>query len=169
MEEIWKDVVGFEGLYKVSNLGNVRSVARLGTNGVVLKKRYFATGYEKTTLYKNCKQTTFVTHRIVAEAFIPNPNNLPQINHIDGNKLNNRVDNLEWVTCSDNVKHAYRTGLIDIGKISKPVAQYKNGVEIARYNSIQDAHRITGAATTNISRVCMGINKTTLGYGWKYI
>ena len=118
--EIWKDVKGYEGLYQVSNLGNVKSL--VGWNGKryiererILKKTvHLACGNyyrEIVRLTKDMKGKNFKVHRLVAEAFLPNPNNLPQVNHIDGNTFNNNVNNLEWCTNRENIIHAYETGL----------------------------------------------------------
>jgi len=108
--EIWKDVIGFEGLYVVSNFGNIRSV-RWFSKGAYLKGNVTRDGYSQVLLCKHGKPKMFYRHKIVAAAFIPNTNNYPQINHIDGNKLNNLVENLEWCTRSMNQKHAIRTNL----------------------------------------------------------
>ena len=104
MDEIWKDVKNYEGLYQVSNLGKVKSLARHGTKGGILKP--ILTEYLCINASKNNKIKKLKIHRLVAEAFIPNPDNLPQINHKDGNKLNNIVSNLEWVSSKENVRHA---------------------------------------------------------------
>ena len=116
MEEEWKDVKGFEGLYQISNYGRIKS---LRFNKVRLMKP-FIKSYYMVELCVNSVRKTFMVHRLVAEAFIPNPENKPQVNHIDGNKLNPRVDNLEWCTPSENLKHAYRTGL------AKPRPTFQN-------------------------------------------
>ena len=110
--EIWKDVVGYEGLYQVSNLGNAKALNfknKRGFNAIL--KNDICKGYHQITIYKNRKGNRFKVHRLVAFAFIPNPNNFPQINHKDGNKENNDVVNLEWCTNSHNQKHAYLLGL----------------------------------------------------------
>lgn len=119
MDEIWKPVVGLEEAYEVSTFGNVRSVAReYEINGgtykkksVLLKGSISSNGYHRHTLSFLNKRVYKNTHRIVAEAFIPNSENKPQINHKDGNKLNNCVDNLEWCDAKQNLNHAYQTGL----------------------------------------------------------
>ena len=98
MEEIWKDVVGYEGLYKVSNTGKIYSIK----NDRILKQQ-IVRGYCKATLCRDGKQKQIGVHRVVAMAFIPNPNNLPQVNHIDENQLNNHVENLEWCDCKYNI------------------------------------------------------------------
>jgi hypothetical protein len=116
--EIWRDVVGYEGLYQVSNLGNIKANKRL-----VVSPRGYRTarerllaqansgGYKLVMLCREGVRTNRSSHRIVAEAFISNPENKPDVNHKDGNKSNNRVDNLEWNTSSENNRHAFRTGL----------------------------------------------------------
>lgn len=109
--EVWRPVVGYEGLYEVSNIGRVRR--KLGETERILKG-YIATNihYMVVDLSKgDNKAKQYSIHRLVAQAFIPNPKNKPCVNHIDGNKLNNSVDNLEWCSYSENLTHAYRTGL----------------------------------------------------------
>jgi len=120
MEEIWKEIKGYEGQYEISSHGNVRSLDRVITGysqgrscfikGRV-KKQYDTNGYLGLSLCKDGFNRSFRTHRVVAEAFIPNPENKPEVNHKDGVKTNNRVENLEWNTHSENIKHAHNTGL----------------------------------------------------------
>ena len=125
--EIWKDIKGYEGMYKVSNLGRVMSIRRKvnGPRGYktikqkILKIGKNNFGYSTVTLSKHGKSHRKQVHRLVALAFIPNVNNLPQINHIDGNKSNNVVENLEWITNRDNVIHAYNMGLKKTIQIDK--------------------------------------------------
>ena len=109
MEEIWKDIKGYECIYQVSNLGNVKSLDRLSTNGRRLKGKLLAKtnskGYIKVTLTNKNKSDNRDIHRLVAQAFIPNPENKPQVNHIDEDKTNNTVDNLEWCTAKENINH----------------------------------------------------------------
>ena len=116
MEEIWKDISNFEGLYQVSNLGNVKRI--LFKNGKyeikkdkIKTKRIDKYGYDTVALCKNGKQKNYLVHRLVALAFIPNLLNKPQVNHIDGNKQNNNVNNLEWCSNSENQLHAYQNNL----------------------------------------------------------
>lgn len=111
MKEIWKPINGYEEFYQISNLGNVKSKPRQRTKGGILKTRPTLEGYLQVTLYKNSKPFTVTIHRIVAQNFIPNLNNLRCINHKDCNKKNNKVDNLEWCSYSQNSIHAIKHGL----------------------------------------------------------
>lgn len=149
-EEVWKDIVGLEGRYKVSNLGNVYSVK----NNLIMKPYKSKRGYYTVNIPKENRKIKVCTiHRFVANAFIPNPENKREVNHIDGNKLNNRVENLEWVTPKENNNHARRTGLRKSdGDI--PVIQYDlEGNFIARYKSYSEASRVTGIKRCNIGNV----------------
>lgn len=134
MEEIWKPVVGYEGRYEVSNLGNVRSFVS-NCNGRNIKpivgkilKQYDRKGYNKVMLSKDNKVKDLAVHRIVVESFISTIPKGMQVNHIDGNKRNNRLENLEIVTQSENMKHAYRTGLEKPcnNGLWKPIIAYNN-------------------------------------------
>lgn len=114
MEE-WKDIAGFEGMYQVSNVGQVRSLDRVDNRGYKQKGRTVkpstSKGYQNAHLCKLSKYTTISIHRLVALAFISNPDNRPQVNHIDGNKQNNHISNLEWATAKENINHAWDNGL----------------------------------------------------------
>lgn len=124
--EIWKDVVGYEGLYEVSNLGRVRGkegrITYSKRHGKrrwrqrIIKQQLDNTGGFAVELYKNKQRKRIRVHRLVAEAFILNPENKPQVNHIDGNRQNNKLSNLEWVTQKENIYHAWETGLMTHGK-----------------------------------------------------
>lgn len=114
--EIWKDVQGYENLYQVSNYGRIKSLAHINNLGrlrpeCILGVRLSDRGYHTAVLYNNGKPKSFRVHQIVAKAFIPNPENKPHVNHLDGVKSNNCVENLEWVTISENMKHAFKIGL----------------------------------------------------------
>jgi hypothetical protein len=117
--EQWKDIPGYEGYYQASTYGNIRSVERKikrkdGTSQTkksITKSKRIRKDYHATTLHKESERITYGVHRLIAMTFLPNPFNLPQVNHQDGNKLNNHLDNLEWSTGSDNIKHAIETGL----------------------------------------------------------
>ena len=117
MQEVWKDIKGYEGLYQVSNLGRARSLDRYVRNGTsnknikrgkILKPCATRDGYLQLNLIKNKKKKVSTVHRLVAKAFIVNFENKPCVNHIDGNKQNNNVENLEWVTYSENTIHAIK-------------------------------------------------------------
>lgn len=115
MREIWKDVQGYKGQYQVSNLGRVKSLKRKLENGRTVSEKILNSSSKKKTqdgyLMVALAGRTFRVNRLVATAFIPNPDNKPVVNHIDGNKENNKADNLEWATISENMLHAYRCGL----------------------------------------------------------
>lgn len=162
--EKWKDIEGFEGLYQVSTEGRVRSVFREGTKGGIIKQFVPKNGrYKKVHIYKNGKQCNFYTHRLVAQTFLLNKENKKEINHKNGNKLDNSVINLEWCTRSENMDHAYRTGL----KQTKRVSQMLNGIEIKTYLNMNRASKETGISYASIYRCCVGILKTAGGYQWK--
>ena len=110
--EIWKDIAGYEGDYQVSNLGRVKSLYK---GERILKPKRHTGGYLQTALYRNSKADYRFIHRLVAEAFISNPENKPTVNHLDGDKTNNRTDNLEWSTQHENNQHAVTTGLVKSG------------------------------------------------------
>lgn len=117
MKEIYKDIIGYEGFYQVSNLGNVKRLNYRNSGKERCLKNYLShIGYYKICLSKNSKVITVNVHRIISQAFIPNPENKSQVNHKDGNKLNNNVENLEWVTSKENTQHAHNIGLINTSK-----------------------------------------------------
>ena len=113
MKEIWKDVNGYEGLYKINNFGYIKSLKDCNyiSREKILKFSKNDRGYLSVRLYKNTKWKIFRVNRLVAINFLPNPKNKPQVNHKDGNKQNNNVNNLEWCTHSENQNHAYSIGL----------------------------------------------------------
>ena len=175
--EEWKDVVGYENLYKVSNFGNVMSFKRKKPH--LLKPGKHNNGYMFVILSNHNKYIKSITiHRLVAQAFIPNPYNLPQVNHIDENKLNNRVSNLEWCDQLYNINYgtAQERRAKKISKLltnrkdlSKPIFQFdKNGNFISEYPSMIEAARKTGINRQNICKVCKGKYKSAGGYVWKY-
>lgn len=184
-KEIWKPVVGWEGLYEVSNFGNVRSVDRLVEsrgfskqyrNGKILYQRT-QNGYRRVKLCNGGVNKVKMVHRLVAEAFIPNPQSLPFINHKDEVRSNNRVDNLEWCTrlynmrygnCVENIRKSH----INNKKLSKPVSKCDlNGNILEIYPSQAEAARANGLWQSRISNCCLGKKKcvTHGGFKWKYI
>lgn len=174
MEEIWKTIKGFEN-YKVSNTGKVYSLAK----NKVMKPWIVNSGYYVLTLVDSGVSKNMSVHRLVAKAFIPNPLNKEQVNHIDGNKLNNNVDNLEWTTPSENVNHNKVLGRLDthtaraeLNKVqSKAVNQLdiETGKVIATYNTIREASKATGSQDGKITMVCQGKRKSHNGYSWEYV
>ena len=164
MEEIWKDIEGYEGLYQVSNRGRVKSLKYKKER--ILKPRK-QSGYYKVLLY-NDKKYEYSIHRLVAHAFIPNPDNLPQVNHRDENPSNNRVDNLEW--CDGKYNINYGTCIAKRARSkSKKVLQFKpDGTFVKEWKSIIDVQRNLGFDHANISRCCKNIRKTAYGFLWKY-
>ena len=185
----WRWVQGYEHMYQVSNDGLVRSVDRYvycevspdklqHIFGKVLKQGIDKKGYKIVYLSKDGKQKTIKVHRLVAMAFIENPLPLPQVNHKDGCKTNNYVDNLEWCDNSYNQKHAHDSGLFPIyeetkgwGRPAKPVAMIdlKTGETIKTFKTLSSASRETKINQSNIRSVCLGERHRAGGYGWKFI
>lgn len=163
--EIWKDVLGFEGLYKASSHGRVWSI-RTNKEMKGVPDSY---GYLRLGLYKENKRKYNSIHRIVAESFIPNPENKPQVNHIDENIKNNTLKNLEWVTEKENSNHGTRN--IRMAKTKhKKIDRYSlDGEYIDSFNSIKEAKDFLGCKDdSNISKCCKGKMKSAGGYRWKY-
>ena len=166
MKEIWKEIPGYEGVYWASTLGHVRS-----TNGV-LKPSKHRDGYLKVVFCVKGVRKTYQVHRLIALTFIPNPDNLPQINHKDENKTNNHIDNLEWCTMDYNIH--YGTGQIrcrnrGLPSNARPVSQYSlNGEFIARYPSTMEAERQTGVAQANINACARHVHHQMCGYVWRF-
>lgn len=157
MKEIWKDIEGYEGIYQVSNLGRVRSLNYWNKKIIhILKEFTDKRGYKLICLYFKERKTHQV-HRLVAEAFIPNPNNLPQVNHIDGDKTNNNINNLEWCSCKDNIIHAHKTGLHKPNTTRKRPVYCKE--ENKYFESLNEAGRYFQCTPTTIQHVCDGIIK----------
>ena len=178
MEEIWKSIDGFEGIYEVSNFGRVKSLEKTGsvyTGKGKPRKEYtinetivkgWSQEYQSVDLRKGGKSHSKKIHRLVAEAFIPNTNNKPQINHIDENKFNNRVDNLEWVTSKENVNHG--TGIVRRSKTQrKPVIALK-GEEKITFESIGEAADALGVDRSCVSHTLAKRMSNVKGYTFEY-
>ena len=173
MKEIWKPVVGYEDYYSISNTGRVLSVPRKGTKGGIIKPIVDRKGYLYVNLRKQGTRKIGKVHRIVAKAFIPNPQSLPEVNHKDENKKNNNVSNLEW--CTSEYNHNYgtrnaRTAKANTnGKHCKPImATLKDGT-IEYYSSAREASDALGVKNgSHITAVVKGKRKTAYGRMWRY-
>lgn len=160
MTEQWVDVVGYEGLYRVSDQGRVYSVKR----GKTLHPRRRQFGYVDVTLSKDGNVTHHLVHRLVALAFIPNPDNKPQVNHMDGNRWNDRAENLEWVTASENQRHRFDV-LLRGTRREKAVICLESGKE---YPSIRKAAKAINRSASAVSSCCHKINQTAGGQHFRF-
>ena len=180
--EIWRPIAGYEGLYEVSNLGRVRSLDRIQYNPVAATHKTFHPGhimngvvshrgYRMVALRDiNGKRKNCSVHRLVAMAFIQNPNNLPFVNHLNYDKLDNRVENLEWCTEFENVHYGRADRIRQANQPNnKPVLQYSlDGEFLCEYINITSAARVVNTTRANIRKCCNGIYKHAAGYKWTY-
>ena len=187
MEEIWKDIEGYEGLYQVSNNGFIRSLDKFDSIGRRIKGKHIKTqesrfGYYRVSLCREGKVTTHSVHRLVAQTFIPNTDNKPEIDHINTNRTDNRVENLRWVTRKENNENPLtkihkkrgnehpkpfkgKVGILH--PTSKSVLQYtKDGIFVKRWESISLANKHYN--TTHISDCCLGKRKNCVGFVWVF-
>ena len=166
--EIWEDIKGYKGYYQVSNKGRIKSLERIvksknnsfkTQSGKLLKLATDSQGYSIVNLSKKNKQMTRTVHRLVAETFIPNPYNKNQVNHIDENKKNNNIKNLEWCSAQYNTQYS----------LGKKVRQISNcGKYIKTWASAAEVERQLGINNTSISACCNNIRKTAGGYKWEF-
>lgn len=165
MKEIWKDIEGYEGKYQVSNMGRIKFLKFKKIR--ILRSEKDVNGYLRVTLHKNGIIKRYKVHRLVAQAFIPNPNNLPQVNHKDEDKTNNNVSNLEWCDAKYNMNYGTaRKRMIE--KIQKVVIQIdiNTNVIVNIFPSVKEAKTQTGIC--HISSCCRNERKSAGGYKWKY-
>ncbi|MBL5768239.1 HNH endonuclease [Bacillus sporothermodurans] len=177
--EIWKDIKAYEGLYQVSNYGRVRSLDRMIWNkrnksfykakGIILKGKRLKTNYIEVMLYdKQNNKREFLIHRIVAEAFIPNPDNKPQVNHKNGVKHDNRDSNLEWVTRKENVNHALKKGLIKVG--SKSTSSKLTEEQVIEIRALFGTKKYSFSELGRMFNVDgAGIGRIIKGQTWKHL
>lgn len=169
--EIWKDIEGYEGLYQASNMGRVKSLPKKKGKGVgyvtselILKPSYDLNGYLIVTLYRERQPKMHCVHRLVAKTFIDNPDNKPQVNHLNEKKDDNRVENLEWATAYENMNYGSRNDRSS-ERLGTPVVC----VELnEKFQSMMEAERILGINHSCISLCVRGKQKTAGKYHWQY-
>lgn len=181
--EIWKDIYGHVGSYQISNLGRVKSLPRsiIRSNGMkqtfkgkLLSLNTNEFGYKTIMLYNMNKYSCYKIHRLVAGAFLLNPENKSDVNHLDGVKSNNNINNLEWATRSENHYHAFNAGL----RVGQKGSENVNSVKVQKlsmdnkfideFDSIQDAADSVGVDRSCISRCCSGKASSSKGFKWSY-
>ncbi len=184
MGEVWKDIPGYEGLYQISSMGRLKSFKQ-SKSGKVLSCKNSKGDYIRVVLRgKGVKNRSASIHRLVAEAFVPNPNDKPEVNHKDNNKQNNRAENLEWVTRKENANHAIRhnpniiKGMVRYNRYVRPktILQYsRRGGLVAEYPNSMAAQRATGVCNRNILQVASKdefspgrVRKQAGGFVWKF-
>lgn len=175
----WASITGYEGLYEVSSDGRVRTLAHKTMGHSIPSKELAITihksqRYAKVRLYKDGRPKDHAVHRLVATAFVPNPEGKPQINHKDGNKANNSATNLEWCTQAENNNHAIRKGLNSTesavkATMKKVVQLNANGESVKVWDSMTEAAIALGLQVSNISHCCKGRIKSTGGYRWEFL
>ncbi len=176
-DEKWENIEGYTGVYQISNYGRVKSLERYILNNlvgrvlqkeIIMKHQSYSNEYKYVTLQIDGKRNNKSIHRLIATAFIPNPKNKPEVNHIDGNKTNNEISNLEWVTSSENKIHARDTGLVKYAK-GENTANAKLTTEQVRW-----IRRLKGKVTNTLLAEIYGVNQSTISLiinykKWKHI
>lgn len=170
--EVWRDIAGYEGQYQVSNLGNVRTLSDRHGNQRLIKPGKDSKGYLRIGLVKNGQRKTFSVHRLVAQAFIPNPLNLPEVNHVKGIKDDNRASELEWTTSSENMTHAFKTGLcsrtgLKNNKADKTCYVFNHPVHGTVSSTRFDLYTTYGLSDSNLGALIKGTRQTVAGWTLK--
>lgn len=178
MDEVWKDITGYEGLYQISNYGRVKSLERKVRHNYgkfrtvpekILKPSPDGDGYLYVSLSKEGKKKNPKIHKLVALHFLSNPDNLPQVNHIDENKDNNVVTNLEWCTSLHNLQHSNVISKGNTARAKAIIQKSLTGEIINEFCSISEARRKLGLKShAGIVKCCKGEQKTSHGYKWEY-
>lgn len=170
MKEIWKDIEEYEGLYQVSNLGRVKRLKGkyVSAERMVNPSRH-TDGYLQFNLCKNGKRKNHKIHRLVAQAFIPNPENKPEVNHIDEDKTNNNINNLEWSTRKENVNHGTRNERVSKTMSTPIIAINLKTGESKDFYGVRECARQLGLNSRHITPVLKGRRKSTGGYTFKYV
>ena len=180
--EIWRDISEFKGFYQISNMGRVRRIADYSNQNShwklkeprILNNRVSSTGYLRVVLSINGKHYDRYIHRLVANEFVDNPYGYKEVNHLDGDKTNNKADNLEWCTRSQNNSHAYKIGLKQVsgccGKLKKKVAQIDTKTnKITRiFESIDSVSKEFNCNHSSVTNCCMKRFKTLKGFKWRF-
>lgn len=177
MEEIWKDIKGYENLYQISSMGRVKSLSNSLTKKEKIRKlRTTSKGYELVKLNKNGSVKTYQVHRLVAEAFIPNSENKPHVDHINTNRSDNRVENLRWSTPKENVNNPLTIQKMKTSQLgikhwkAKPIIQYSmNGDIVDIWESSMMIEKANGWCNSHIRGACINNNKTAYNYKWRYL
>lgn len=168
--EHWKDIPGYEGLYQISDMGNVKKIYKTSP-GYIKKPSTDKDGYQRVMLSKNNTTKNYFVHRLVAIAFVENPCGHPVVNHKDENKSNNCADNLEWCTVKYNTRYN-NSHVKRVKKLKKPILQMTlDGKVVARWDSRSDIERSLGYNGSVISACCLGYPsaKTAYGYRWEFV
>ena len=180
-EEIFKPIEGYEELYEISSYGNVRSLGNGNSNCCkrkIMKPWINSGGYKQVDLVKDGIRKKYRVHRLVAQAFLPNPNNFQLVNHKDENPSNNCVDNLEWCTVKYNNNYGTRNDKIRQKMLDKKVKEYNGpkpiiqsiiGIFVKRWDSVREVERELGFTETSISKCANGKQKIAHGFNWDYI